>query len=56
MPLELGGASTPGCIGAGLATAIPAVDGDYTGRAIPEIPQTTPYLVTIKTLAFSSSR
>lgn len=44
VPLELGGASTPGCIGAGLATAIPAVDGDYTGRAIPEIPQTTPYL------------
>lgn len=44
VPLELGGASTPGCIGAGLATGIPAVDGDYTGRAIPEIPQTTPYL------------
>jgi DUF917 family protein len=44
VPLELGGASTPGCIGAGLAVGLPAVDGDYTGRAIPEIPQTTPYL------------
>lgn len=44
VPLELGGASTPGCIGAGLSIGLPAVDGDYTGRAIPEIPQTTPYL------------
>jgi DUF917 family protein len=44
VPLELGGASTPGCIAAGLVHGIPAVDGDYTGRAIPEIPQTTPYL------------
>jgi DUF917 family protein len=43
-PLELGGASTPGCIAAGLVHGIPAIDGDYTGRAIPEIPQTTPYL------------
>ncbi|MEA4853086.1 MAG: DUF917 domain-containing protein [Christensenella sp.] len=44
VPLELGGASTPGCIGAGLVHGIPAVDADYTGRAIPEILQTTPYL------------
>lgn len=44
IPLELGGASSPGCIGAGLVHGIPTVDGDYTGRAIPEIPQTTPYL------------
>ncbi len=48
VPLELGGASTPGCIGAGLVHGIPAVDGDYTGRAIPEIPQTTPYLKGVK--------
>jgi DUF917 family protein len=44
VPLELGGASTPGGIAAGLVNGLPAVDGDYTGRAIPEIPQTTPYL------------
>lgn len=45
VPLELGGASSPACVGAGIACGgIPAVDGDYTGRAIPEIPQTTPYL------------
>ncbi|MDW7662635.1 MAG: DUF917 domain-containing protein [Bacillota bacterium] len=44
VPLELGGAATPGGIAAGLVNGIPAVDGDYTGRAIPEIQQTTPYL------------
>ena len=44
IPIELGGANTPGCIAAGLAMGIPTIDGDYTGRAIPEISQTTPYL------------
>lgn len=48
VPLELGGAATPGCIAAGLVHGIPTVDGDYTGRAIPEIPQTTPYLHGLK--------
>lgn len=42
--IELGGSNTPGAIGAAARLGIPAVDGDYTGRAIPEIPQTTPYL------------
>ncbi len=44
IPIELGGANTPGCIAAGLIVGIPTIDGDYTGRAIPEISQTTPYL------------
>jgi DUF917 family protein len=44
VPIELGGANTPGGIAAGLLLGIPALDGDYTGRAIPEILQTTPYL------------
>lgn len=44
VPIELGGGNTPGCIAAGLSIGIPTVDGDYTGRAIPEIQQTTPYL------------
>ena len=44
IPIELGGANTPGCIAAGLISGIPTIDGDYTGRAIPEISQTTPYL------------
>ena len=42
--IELGGSNTPGAIVAAARLGIPAVDGDYTGRAIPEIPQTTPYL------------
>jgi len=42
--IELGGSNTPGALAAAARLGIPAVDGDYTGRAIPEIPQTTPYL------------
>jgi Uncharacterized conserved protein len=45
VPVELGGGNTPGCIAAGVVNGIPTVDGDYTGRAIPEITQTTPYLM-----------
>lgn len=44
VPIELGGANTPSALAAGVVNGIPTVDGDYTGRAIPEIPQTTPYL------------
>lgn len=44
VPIELGGSNTPGAIGAAARLGIPAVDGDYAGRAIPEVPQTTPYL------------
>lgn len=44
VPIELGGANTPGPIAAGIINGIPCVDGDYTGRAIPEIQQTTPYI------------
>lgn len=42
--IELGGSNTAGAVAAASRLGIPAVDGDYTGRAIPEIPQTTPYL------------
>lgn len=44
VPIELGGANTAGAVGAGISLGLPVVDGDYTGRAIPEAPQTTPYL------------
>ncbi|MCD7845203.1 MAG: DUF917 domain-containing protein [Oscillospiraceae bacterium] len=44
VPIELGGANTPGGLTAGLLSGAVCVDGDYTGRAIPEIQQTTPYL------------
>jgi len=42
--IELGGSNTAGAVAAASRLGIPAIDGDYTGRAIPEIPQTTPYL------------
>lgn len=44
VPIELGGSNTASCIAAGISIGIPTLDGDYTGRAIPEIQQTTPYL------------
>ncbi|MEA4962959.1 DUF917 domain-containing protein [Lutispora sp.] len=44
VPIELGGANTPGPLAAGILNGVPCVDGDYTGRAIPEILQTTPYI------------
>ncbi|MBG9981072.1 DUF917 domain-containing protein [Facklamia sp. DSM 111018] len=44
VPIELGGANTPGGIAAGVLNGYPSVDGDYTGRAIPEVLQTTPYI------------
>lgn len=54
VPIELGGANTPGGVAAGLANGIKPIDGDYTGRAIPEIPQTTPYLFGKKLWPISS--
>jgi len=44
VPIELGGSNTAGAVVAAARLGITAVDGDYTGRAIPEVPQTTPYL------------
>ncbi|MCI7248035.1 MAG: DUF917 domain-containing protein [Clostridiales bacterium] len=44
VPIELGGANTPGGLAAGVSIGAVCIDGDYTGRAIPEIQQTTPYL------------
>lgn len=54
VPIELGGANTPGGIAAGVLNGIPSVDGDYTGRAIPEILQTTPYIAKKKIWPVSS--
>jgi DUF917 family protein len=39
---ELGAGNTPGPIDAGLRLAIPVVDGDYAGRAVPELTQVPP--------------
>ncbi|HHX27935.1 MAG TPA: DUF917 domain-containing protein [Firmicutes bacterium] len=43
-PIELGGANTAACLCAAAELDIAVVDGDYTGRAIPEIQQTTPFI------------
>lgn len=44
VPIELAGANTSGPVSAGSSLGMLAVDGDYCGRAIPEILQITPYL------------
>lgn len=44
VPVEIGGANTPGPLAVAANLNKITVDGDYAGRAIPEIPQTTPYL------------
>ena len=44
VPIELAGANTSGPISAASFLGMMAVDGDYCGRAIPEILQITPYL------------
>jgi DUF917 family protein len=52
--IELGGSNTAGAIAAAARLGIAAVDGDYTGRAIPEVPQTTPYLAGLPLWPISS--
>jgi len=52
--IELGGSNTAGAVGAAARLGIAAVDGDYTGRAIPEVPQTTPYLAGLPLWPISS--
>lgn len=44
VPLELGGINTPAPLSAAVHLDVPMVDGDYAGRAIPEISQVTPML------------
>lgn len=44
VPIELGGGNTSTCIAAAVLSGRMVVDGDYVGRAIPEIYQTTPHI------------
>ncbi len=44
VPAELGGINTPSPLDAAARLGLAAVDGDYAGRAIPEIGQATPVL------------
>ncbi len=55
VPIELGGGNTAGAMAAAARLGIQFVDGDYTGRAIPEIPQTTPYLAGLSMWPISSA-
>ena len=54
VPIELAGANTSGPISAASSLGMMAVDGDYCGRAIPEILQITPYLYDRKWLPVAS--
>ena len=54
VPIELAGANTSGPISAGSSLGMMAVDGDYCGRALPEILQITPYLYDRKWLPVAS--
>lgn len=54
VPIELGGGNTSWCLSAAVLSGRRVVDGDYTGRAIPEIYQTTPYIYEKQLLPLSS--
>jgi DUF917 family protein len=42
VPVELGGINTPAPVDAAIRMGIPIVDGDYAGRAVPEVIQASP--------------
>ena len=44
VPFELGGINTPAPVDAAARLNMPVVDGDYSGRALPELPQASPML------------
>jgi hypothetical protein len=44
VPIGLGGVNTPAPLAMASSLGISSADGDYTGRALPEIAQTTPFL------------
>lgn len=54
IPIELGGANAAACISTAAELGMVSLDGDYTGRAIPEIQQTTPYILERELLPITS--
>lgn len=54
VPIELGGANAAACISTAAELGIVTLDGDYTGRAIPEIQQTTPFIYEKELLPITS--
>jgi len=45
IPLELGGSNTSVAVAAAASLGLPCINGDYAGRAIPEISQTIPSIL-----------
>lgn len=54
VPIELGGGNAGSCVAAAAMNGVPVVDGDFTGRAIPEITQTLPSIFGKPVLPMSS--
>ncbi len=54
VPVELGASNTPGPLVAGARLGIPVVDGDYSGRAVPDEMQGTPFIHDIPSHPFAS--
>lgn len=54
VPIELGGGNAGSCIAAAARNGVLVVDGDYSGRAIPEITQTLPAIHQKPVLPLSS--
>lgn len=54
VPIELGGSNTPGPMVVAVALGMVVPDGDYTGRAIPEITQIVPSLAGVAAGPFAT--
>ncbi len=52
--IEIGGINTPAVLDAAANLGIAMVDGDYAGRAIPELHATTPHLFGVEVLPWAS--
>ena len=44
IPMELGGSNSVAPVAFGPKVGVPCIDGDYAGRAVPEIAQTIPFM------------
>jgi uncharacterized protein len=55
IPLEIGGASTASSVATAAWLDVPVIDGDYVGRAVPEISQVLPAINQMDLLPIASS-
>ncbi len=55
IPLELGGAATASALATAAWLDVPTIDGDYLGRALPEISQMLPAINNVNLLPIASS-